>query len=113
MNEAMFTQGLGVKEKAFIRVASTASTPAPLVIANNYLYEGVPATPEEEELIHIATTLLSSRESALRKQLVISSRLHIIAILCTQFLHPSMMPGTVRIQTALSTYVVVRMSTVM
>ena len=57
MNEAMFTQGLGVKEKAFIRVASTTSTPAPLVIANTYLYEGVSATPMEEELIHIATTL--------------------------------------------------------
>ena len=48
MNVAMFTQGLGVKEKVFIRVASTTSTPAPLVIANNYLYEGVPATPKEE-----------------------------------------------------------------
>ena len=36
-----FTQGLGVKEKAFIRVASTTSTPAPLVIANKYLYEGI------------------------------------------------------------------------
>ena len=57
MNEAMFTQGLDVKENAFIRVASTMSTPAPLVIANKYLYEGVPPTPKEEELIHIATTL--------------------------------------------------------
>ena len=46
INEAMFTLGLGVKEKAFIRVASTTSTPAPLVISNKYLY-GVPATPME------------------------------------------------------------------
>ena len=53
MNEVMFTHGLGVKEKA-----------APLVIANKYLYEGVPATPKEEELIHIATTLAQfQRES--------------------------------------------------
>ncbi len=58
MNELEFAKGAGGKKDAFIRVASTTSTPAPLVIGKRILYEGVPMAPIELKLQKLVVTLM-------------------------------------------------------